>query len=543
MRALRVWGEDGRFPRSSVDILSGWARVRSREPARAVAAGLRPGRGAPRGPVERSGATRWRVSGDVPVSLHDLRHVFAERVIGALRSAGVRPFLASADGPDLCFGVHVDDRPSAWTALGSLPRDEGWWVDWRRGSHVGSASLGDGTPPRALLRAEWWRIYRAFRVGQHAVAGAEQATELSFWVPGPDGEVERVGVRGHERFAVDAQPTEEDVDGRRYPGLDAFPVGRSLMRFREPVDAVYTWVDSDDPSWRADFERWVTRERPDTADHRSAHPSRYRSRDELRYSLRSLWLNAGWFRRVFVVTAGQRPPWLVPDERLTLVDHRELFPEDWLPTFNSHAIEARLHRIEGLAEHFVYVNDDVFFGRQCDVGTFFEPNGIWRFKESDERMPMVGSTSLDYAVDAALRNGQRLIFEAFGRIIERKLEHSAHALRRSVLLEIEERFPEVVERTARSRFRSPTDVSIASSFAHHYAYCTGRAVTGAIQVGYEHLESWRLRFFLERLLVARDMDVFCLNASDRSPGDGEAVDQLLGAFLDAYFPVCSPWER
>ena len=34
-----------------------------------------------------------------------------------------------------------------------------------------------------------------------------------------------------------------------------------------------------------------------------------------------------------------------------------------LPTHNSHAVESQLHHIPGIAEHFLYSNDDMFFGR------------------------------------------------------------------------------------------------------------------------------------------------------------------------------------
>ncbi len=31
--------------------------------------------------------------------------------------------------------------------------------------------------------------------------------------------------------------------------------------FKGDVDIVYTWVDGDDPAWRADFNTWAERER------------------------------------------------------------------------------------------------------------------------------------------------------------------------------------------------------------------------------------------------------------------------------------------
>lgn len=93
--------------------------------------------------------------------------------------------------------------------------------------------------------------------------------------------------------------------------------------------------------------------------------SRYEDNDELRYSLRSLEKHAPWVRRVYVVTNGQIPYWLnLENPRVTIVTHEEIFlNKSHLPTFSSPAIESHLHRIPGLSEKFIYMNDDVMFGQ------------------------------------------------------------------------------------------------------------------------------------------------------------------------------------
>ena len=61
----------------------------------------------------------------------------------------------------------------------------------------------------------------------------------------------------------------------------------------------------------------------------------------------------------------QVPPAIDPDSaeryNVRLVDHREIFRghKELLPTFNSLAIESMVWRIKGLAERFLYFNDDV----------------------------------------------------------------------------------------------------------------------------------------------------------------------------------------
>ena len=534
---------DGRIPQATGELLHSWMRLRGRHLLNSAAAILRRPWARRSGEVQMSQGQWWETGGTPPCSLHDLKHHLAGRVIGALTGRGLHPFLVEASDSCLGFGLRVEDRPAAWLALEHLGREPGWYLDWRRGYRTGTQRLKGGRSSASVSGSEWWRIYRVYRTGYRSVAGRDQAVELSFWALGPSGELERVGVRGHQRFPVGTSSTVESVDGRIYPGVASYPVGNSLTRLREPIDAVYTWVDGSDPSWRASLDKWAPEVGDDASVDIEPVESLYRSRDELRYSLRSLWLHAGWIRRVFIVTAGQVPDWLVQDDRLTVVDHSEIFPAAWLPTFNSHAIEVRLHHIDGLSEHFLYFNDDVFLGRPVAAEKFFTANGLSRFFEAEARIPMPDAETARLPVNTAAHNGQHLIYENFGRVVDRKLHHAPHPLRRSVLFEIEARFPEIIEKTARSRFRNPGDLSVASAFAHHYAFCTGRAIPGTIEAGYQNLEARRLSMFLERVLLARDLDVFCLNDTEVPNQDPERTETALLRFLDSYFPVSSPWEK
>src|SRR5699024_11364528 len=47
----------------------------------------------------------------------------------------------------------------------------------------------------------------------------------------------------------------------------------------------------------------------------------------------------------------------------------------YLPTFSTRPIEFNFHRIEGLTEHFVYFNDDMFITKRVEKDDFFK-NGL-----------------------------------------------------------------------------------------------------------------------------------------------------------------------
>ncbi|MBG0562062.1 stealth family protein [Actinoplanes aureus] len=316
-------------------------------------------------------------------------------------------------------------------------------------------------------------------------------------------------------------------------------------RIEFPIDVVYTWVDGDDPAWQRRKARalaensWV-----DEINAQAANDSRYASRDELRYSLRALHSFAPWVRRVFLVTDDQVPAWLDLDHpRLTVVSHQEIFGDTGkLPTFNSQAIESRLHRIPGLAEHFLYLNDDVILGRPVTPDLFFTPGGLTRFFPSGARVDAAPRGPADRPADSAAKNNRRLIEETFGRVLTRKMMHTPHPSRRSVLTEIEKRFAEHVAATAGHQFRHPDDISLLSSLQQYYAYLTGRAAPGRIRYLYTDLAQPNTPLRLAGLLRSRNVDAFCLNDVDVHSAAVADQEALLAEFLPAYLPFSSPFE-
>ncbi|XP_040885905.1 N-acetylglucosamine-1-phosphotransferase subunits alpha/beta isoform X2 [Toxotes jaculatrix] len=101
--------------------------------------------------------------------------------------------------------------------------------------------------------------------------------------------------------------------------------------------------------------------------------SRFEDNEELRYSLRSVERHAPWVRHIFIVTNGQIPSWLNLDNpRVSVITHQDVFlNHSHLPTFSSPAIETHIHRIPGLSQKFIYLNDDVMFGKDVWPDDFY----------------------------------------------------------------------------------------------------------------------------------------------------------------------------
>ena len=135
-------------------------------------------------------------------------------------------------------------------------------------------------------------------------------------------------------------------------------MNKDLIDF--PIDLVYLWVDGSDVEWQKEKQFWRTKE--EALDVQSDNIGRYFDNNELKYSLRSAEKYAPWIRKIFIVTNGQVPKWLNTDHpKIKLIFHKDIIPAEYLPTFNSCAIECFLSNIPNLSEHFLYANDDMFF--------------------------------------------------------------------------------------------------------------------------------------------------------------------------------------
>jgi UDP-glucose 4-epimerase len=275
------------------------------------------------------------------------------------------------------------------------------------------------------------------------------------------------------------------------------------------------------------------------------HAARFRQIDELRYALRSVYLFAPWVRRIFIATDSPRPTWLDDHPKVTLMRSEDFFADtSVLPTHNSQGVESQLHNIPGLAEHYLYSNDDMFIGRPLTPDMFFTPGGATKFVEADTRIGLGTSNRDRSGFENAARVNRELLRENYGVTITRHLEHCAAPMRKSVVAELEQRFPEDFARTAASPFRSSTDISVTNSLYHYFALATGRAVPQKdARVRYVDTTLRRGLDELESLLAKRSYDMFCLNDGSFPEISAEERALAVRSFLDRYFAIPAPWEK
>lgn len=232
------------------------------------------------------------------------------------------------------------------------------------------------------------------------------------------------------------------------------------------MDAVITWVDGDDPAHRQKRQAYLgIRPEPGAAD-----PTRFGDCGEIEYCVASLLRFAPWLRRIHIVSDAQTPALIERlrgsafESRVRVVDHRSIFAgfEQFLPTFSSLSIESMLWRIPGLAEHFIYLNDDFQLLRAVAPGDFFRDGNVvlrgrWRGGQLRRFGRRLKSMLVRTGKPAAVSNhtAQQLTAAMVGfhsRYFQ--VPHCPHPMRKSVLAAYFAEHPESLPANLAPRFRA-----------------------------------------------------------------------------------------
>ena len=326
-----------------------------------------------------------------------------------------------------------------------------------------------------------------------------------------------------------------------------------------PIDIVVTWVDGADPKWlreRSHFRRTAGDE---------AGEERYRDWGLLRYWFRGIEKNASWVNRIFFVTWGHVPDWLNLDSpKLKVVRHADFIPERYLPTFSARTIELNLHRIEGLSEHFVYFNDDMFLTNPVSGEDFFrngKPVGMAAFSVQNAPEDLYRAVLFNNVRlinrnfdkrDVVKKNLWKYLNPAYGKYNIRTLlslpwsglvgfynPHGPSPLLKSTYDEVWEKEGSVLDTTCQKRFRGETDVNQYALL--YWQYCKGEFVPYRFPVAFCRAAKETDRAV--KLINDRKLKCVCLNDSASSMENVEKAAYKLRTALEEKFPYVSQFEK
>lgn len=248
---------------------------------------------------------------------------------------------------------------------------------------------------------------------------------------------------------------------------------RELWINESNIDAVITYVDSNDTNWqelRNDSIKNHWNETTNCKDSKVAN--RFRNLGELRYCLRSIERYAPWIRNVNLVVSdySQIPVWLnTSNPRLKIIIHKQFIPETALPTFNSHAIEANLHRIEGLSDNFLYFNDDIMLRNKVPLQTFITNDKTIAFLDGSISPTGIAKSS-DTGHVAMWKNVNKFLDDKYGVEVRNKIYHSPQILNKRIIGKIWQMLGNELYTTSHQRFRSINDYGITCALYQWVAF-------------------------------------------------------------------------
>lgn len=249
----------------------------------------------------------------------------------------------------------------------------------------------------------------------------------------------------------------------------------------QDIDIVVTWVDMNDPSWKKEFNHYSGN---NDIEENGIIDARFRDYGLLKYWFRGVEKFAPWVRKIHFVTSGQKPEWLDTDNpKLHLVDHKDFIPTKFLPTYNSVVIERYMHLIPGLADKFVYFNDDFYLlrpvpmerffkdGLPCDIAVFqYNPTWSQWYKTLKNNMRIINrhfdkKKVMDQFRDKWLtdeygaKGRMNRFYMSLNKFITLRVHHNAQPYLKSTFEKVWNAAEKELNETSSNRFRSATDYS------------------------------------------------------------------------------------
>lgn len=312
-------------------------------------------------------------------------------------------------------------------------------------------------------------------------------------------------------------------------------------KHQQPVDVVYTWVDNHDKAWqdKCHFYKQQYEQDGTVVGRFATDVARFENHDELYYSVCSVKKHLPWIRNIYIVTDNQTPAWLSQFENVFVVFHSQIIDEAYLPTFNSHVIEAHLHKIPNLAENFLYFNDDVFVAKPLSYSHFFESNGLASLFVSAKQLEELARRGLNTATLHACFNAKKLLEKHYDICITHTLVHTYFPLKKSMYEKAWQLFYDDITAFLSNKFRTNQDLNLATFVVPYLMYCNQLATEKAEVCYYFNIRSNNAPFYYHMLLNKKHNQEmlphsFCANDFN-AESQLEDYHKQLSDFLKAFY--------
>lgn len=245
-----------------------------------------------------------------------------------------------------------------------------------------------------------------------------------------------------------------------------------------PIDVVFTWVDGGDKVHQHKMNSYINDLNKTSS---IGFRTRYDQVNEIEYAVKSILKYAKFVRTIFIVTDQQSPSFIQKQNKSALynnvkiVDHQTIFKgvESYLPVFNSIAIESLLHKIPGLAEQYIYFNDDFMLLKPVKKTDFFKNGfpvlrGQWKPFDDQLFYKKVKNYFLKSKKNKrqSFKKSQQNIAKELGFAKYFKISHTPVAFRKSTVTKYFDENPHKLVENIRHKFRHHRQFMV-QSLANH----------------------------------------------------------------------------
>lgn len=330
----------------------------------------------------------------------------------------------------------------------------------------------------------------------------------------------------------------------------------------QDIDIVIIWVDGSDTNWIKQFNQFAPKENQKNIDIRA---SRYNEYGLLKYWFRSIEKNAPWARKIHFVTNGQKPEWLNEHaSKLNWVKHSDYMDSNYLPTFSSHPIELNLHKINDLAENFVYFNDDMFLLNAVPKEYFFKKNvpvmnarATLRWLQYPELFSKIVYNDVKlinncFSFNSVVKknkakwllmnpiksNISNFIFSLQKYVPGFSTQHQANSYTKTTFNEVWNEYYDYLNKTSNNKFRTSEDVN--QFIFYYWQLCKGNFYPRQKNTSEYYVVSESNFGKIQKCFENNKTKLFCLNDNDDEDCT-EIYNQIIKLF-ESKFPDKSSFE-
>jgi hypothetical protein len=335
------------------------------------------------------------------------------------------------------------------------------------------------------------------------------------------------------------------------------------------VDLVYIYINGSDPDYQRSRQiAWADVSsvssgmnwhmvRPSGDGQQANDSALSKDSGELLFSLRSMSkMLRSSIRKVFLVT--ETPPNWLSDKALDsgefeIVHPRVIMPPGTYPNFNSRALESNLHKLPGLGDFYITLNDDLYLGHPVSIHDFLSEGTLKLYMSYDHPHDLdTTNTEAEGASwwnthKASMRNANRLLDQHFGYQKDRKkISHAPLFWNKAFVRDAHSIFKQSLDNTSAHIFRSFYDVHPGFLYSHYMAQ--NKSIMAKVFPSHEKLLVFPKKAHLATFcdIVSKGAEVsprfFSVN-NHMTLEDQQSLGGWISSGLQTIFPEPSKYEN